>query len=233
MPAYNAARTLQAVYEKIPKRLIDKILLIDDGSKDQTVKLAKKLGIDTTVHAKNLGYGGNQKTCFTRALEQEAEFIIMLHPDGQYDAADLPLIVDALKSGKADLILGSRFLGKRHQTPLYKAISIRFITILFNIVLGTHLTEVNTGYRGFTKKFLQSIPFQNNGNGYIFDPQVILQAVHFGFRIKEVPVTKDYLKEASSPNFRQSVIHGLENLQLLLDYFLHKYKLKKSSFLTQ
>lgn len=233
MPAYNAEKTLEYVYKQIPKNLIDKILLIDDGSNDKTVKLAKKLGIETIVHVKNIGYGGNQKTCYEHALQQGATHIIMLHPDGQYDGKDLTFFVKAIKEGESDLILGSRFLEKRHQTPFYKSISIQFITFLFNLVLKTKLTEANTGYRAFTKEFLETVPFKENGNGYIFDPQIIIQAVYFHFNIKEVPVTKDYFKEASSPNFYQSIKHGIENLKLLLEYILHVGGMKKAKFLAR
>lgn len=232
MPAYNAARTLENVYRKIPKNIVDEVILIDDGSKDQTVAIAKKLGIKTIVHAENLGYGGNQKTCYEHALKLGASYIIMLHPDGQYNPEELPLFVEALKSEKGDLVLGSRFLGKKHQTPFYKSISIQFLTFLFNLVLRTRLTEVNTGYRGFSRRFLETIPLQKNGDGYIFDPQIIIQAVYFGFGIVEVPVAKDYLKEASSPNFYQSVKHGIENLQLLCWYILNILNMKKADFLT-
>lgn len=232
MPAFNAERTLEKVYRSIPKGIIDKVLLIDDCSTDQTVELAKKLGIETIVHKKNLGYGANQKTCYKESLKRGADFVIMLHPDGQYDAFELPLFVKALQKGDSDLILGSRFLGGHHQTPLYKSVSIRFITFLFNLVLGTRLTEANTGYRGFTKKFLQTVPYAKNGSGYIFDPQIIIQAVYLGFKIKEVPVTKGYSDEASSPNFSKSVNHGIENLQLLIQYMLHVFKIKKAAYLS-
>lgn len=232
MPAYNAERTLQKVFKQIPKGIIDKVLLIDDRSKDHTVTLSKKLGITTIVHKKNLGYGGNQKTCYKIALRMGASYIIMLHPDGQYDGSDLPAFVKALKTGKGDLILGSRFLGKHHQTPLYKSLFIRLLTLLFSLVLGTTISEANTGYRGFTRKFLQTVPFKKNGDGYIFDPQMIIQAVYFDFRIYEVSVTKNYMKEASSPNFYQSVVHGIENIQVLIQYILHVCKIKNASFLT-
>lgn len=233
MPAYNAARTLEHVYRKIPKGLVSKILLIDDGSKDNTVKLAKKLGIQTIIHKKNLGYGGNQKTCYKYALEQGANYVIMLHPDGQYDASDLSLFVNALVKGEKNLVLGSRFLGKTHQTPLYKSLSIQGITFLFNLILRTELTEVNTGYRGFSKKFLETVPFDRNGNGYIFDPQIIIQAVYYGFNMHEVSVRKDYLKEASSPNFYASIKHGIENLQLLTQYLLHVLTISQADFLVK
>lgn len=233
MPAYNAEKTLEYVYKGIPKNIIDKILLIDDGSTDKTVKLARKMGIETIVHEKNIGYGGNQKTCYEHALQQGATHVIMLHPDGQYDGKELPLFVNAIRDGKSDLILGSRFLEKHHQTPFYKSVSIQFLTFLFNLFLKTKLTEANTGYRAFTGKFLETIPYRKNGNGYIFDPQVIIQAAYFHFNIKEVPVTKDYFKEASSPNFYQSIKHGMENLKLLLQYILHVNKLRRAEFLVK
>lgn len=231
MPAYNASRTLGDVYTRIPKDLYDQVLLVDDASKDNTAEVAKELMLETIVHKKNKGYGGNQKTCYDFSLKWGADYVIMLHPDGQYDPADLPGFIKELKKGRADLILGSRFLGKKHQTPFYKSVSIRFITILFNLVLGTRLTEANTGYRGFTRKFLETIPYQMNGDGYIFDPQMIIQAVQFGFEIREVPVSKDYLDEASSPGVRASVVHGFENLSLLGQYLLQKFHVATYPFL--
>ena len=233
MPAYFAERTVEAIYKGIDKKIVDDVILVDDASKDTTTKVSKKLGITTFTHKKNKGYGGNQKTCYTNALKTNAEFIIMLHPDGQYNPKDLPKFVDALKKGKADLILGSRFLkGGDKETPFYKAISIRFITMLFDLILGLKLTEVNTGYRGYTRKLLETIPFRKNGNGYIFDPQLLIQAVYFGFKIGEVPVTKAYNPERIEPNFKKSLEHGLENLKLLIQYVLHRLRVVKIHFLT-
>lgn len=233
IPAYNSERTIVDVYKKIPKRYVDEVVIVDDGSKDQTVKVIKKLGLKPIVHKQNLGYGGNQKTLYTNALKLGAKYIIMLHPDGQYDPEELPKFINALRSGKGDLILGSRFLTKGlNETPFYKSISIRLITILFNIVLGVHLSEVNTGYRGYNAKLLKTIPFLKNGNGYIFDPQLIIQSVYFGFKIAEVPVSKRYNKEAISPNFSKSLHHGWENIQLLIEYILHRLGIKKANFLT-
>lgn len=233
IPAYNSEKSLESVYKQIPKRIVDEVIIVDDGSKDHTVKVIKKLGIKPIVHEKNLGYGGNQKTLYTNALKSGAKYIIMLHPDGQYDPKELPRFINALKSGKGDLILGSRFLSKDiNETPGYKALSIKLITILFNIVLGVHLSEVNTGYRGYKAKLLQTIPFLKNGNGYIFDPQLIIQSIFFGFKIAEVPVSKRYNKEAISPNFSKSLQHGWENIQLLIEYILHRLGIKKADFLT-
>lgn len=233
IPAYNSERTLKGVYEKMPKEYKDKVIIVDDGSKDKTVEVIEGLGIRPIVHKKNLGYGANQKTLYTHALKSGAKYIIMLHPDGQYDPKDLPKFIKSLKSQKGDLILGSRFLNKGDQgTPKYKALSIRMITQLFNLILGIKLTEANTGYRGFTKELLSSVPFLKNGNGYIFDPQMIIQAAYFGFNIAEVPVTKKYNAGAISPNFKKSLEHGIENIRLLLEYILHKWNLQKTNFLT-
>lgn len=232
IPAYNSEKTLASVYHKIPKSVVDDVIAVDDGSKDQTVRVARKLGLKPIVHKKNLGYGANQKTLYTKALKKGAKYIIMLHPDGQYDPEDLPKFINALKSGKGDLVLGSRFLSKGiNETPGYKSISLKLIALLYNLVLGLHLSEVNTGYRGYSARLLKTIPFLKNGNGYIFDPQVIIQSVYFGFKIAEVPVSKKYSKEAISPNFSKSVQHGFENLQLLMEYILHRSGFRKTDFL--
>lgn len=233
LPAYNAARTLATVYEQIPHDLIGEVLLVDDASADDTVEVSRSLGIRTIVHEQNMGYGANQKTCYTHARELGATHIIMLHPDGQYDPVDLRQFVEALREKRADLILGSRFLsdGSR-ETPSYKALGIRGVTLVFNLVMGTRLSEVNTGYRGFDARMLDDIPILKNGNGYIFDPQFLIQAIHFGYTIGEVPVIKRYNEEAVSPNLSTSIHHGLENLLLLGQYLAQKWKIKKVDFLT-
>lgn len=233
IPAYNSEKTIGEVYRKIPKSLADKVIIVDDGSMDRTIQVVRKLGLNIIPHKRNLGYGANQKTLYKEALKSGAKYIIMLHPDGQYDPKDLPKFIDALRSGKGDLILGSRFLSTDvNQTPGYKSIALKLIAFLFNLVLGLHLSEVNTGYRGYTSKLLKAVPFLKNGNGYIFDPQLIIQSVYFGFKIAEVPVSKRYNKEAISPNFSKSIQHGLENIQLLIEYILHRLRLKKANFLS-
>lgn len=232
LPAYNAGRTLEKIYGEIPKNTVSNIILVDDGSKDRTVEIAKRLGIKTITHKKNLGYGANQKTCYNYALKQGAHYIIMVHPDGQYDPHDLPKFIRKLETGKYGLVLGSRFLsGGDKTTPAYKSFSIRVITFLFNLVLGINITEANTGYRGYTKECLKRIPYHKNGAGYLFDPQAIIQTKYFGFKIGEVAVIKDYNEGASSPNFRKSLEHGLENIHLLIQYSLHKFGIKKADFL--
>lgn len=234
IPAYNSERTLSKVYEGIPKKYVDEIIIVDDASKDNTVGIIKSLDLKPIIHKHNLGYGGNQKTLYKTALERGAKFVIMLHPDGQYDPKDLSKFINALEQGQGDLILGSRFLSKDiNETPGYKSIFIKLITILFNIVLGTHISEVNTGYRGYTAKLLKTIPFLKNGNGYIFDPQLIIQTYYFGFKIADVAVSKRYNKEAISPSLSKSIQHGLENMQLLLEYILHRLGIRKTAFLTR
>lgn len=232
IPAYNSELTLKQVFNNIPKGLADEVIIADDGSKDHTVREVKKLGLKPILHKKNLGYGANQKTLYSNALKQKADYFIMLHPDGQYDPTDLPKFVNALKSGKGDLILGSRFLSKGDkETPGYKSLSLKILAFLFNLILRTKLTEVNTGYRGYTRQLLETVPFSKNGNGYIFDPQFLIQTVYFGFKVAEVPVLKKYNAEASSPDFFKSLEHGLENIQLLVYYILQKMNIRKSSFL--
>lgn len=232
VPAYNSEKTIQDVYKKIPKGCTDKVIIVDDGSKDNTVAVIRHLGLKPIIHEKNLGYGANQKSLYTNALKTGAKYIIMLHPDGQYDPHDLPKFIDALKKGQGELVMGSRFLSEGDkETPGYKSVSLKLIAKLFNLVLGLNLTEVNTGYRGYTSKLLKTVPFMKNGDGYIFDPQLLIQSVYFGFKIAEVPVSKRYNKEAISPNFSKSIQHGMENVQLLIDYILHKLKLKKANFL--
>jgi glycosyltransferase involved in cell wall biosynthesis len=232
VPAYNAEVTLEKVFKKIPKNTVQQILVVDDYSKDSTVKISRGLKIPTIVHTKNLGLGGNLKTCFSEAIKSDADLIIVLHADGQYDPLDIPKFIEAYRKTKADMVLGSRFKESGYkQTPLYKVISIRFITLLFNLILGINITEANTGYRAYSRKFLELTPWGKNGDGYIFDPQCIIQAKYFGLKVEEVPVFKEYMEGAMSPNFTKSLHHGIENLVLLIAYLLQKLKIKKVHFL--
>lgn len=234
IPAYNSARTLERVYDQIANKRSLKLLVVDDGSRDNTIAVSRKLGIETIVHKKNLGYGANQKTCYTKALKLGADYVIMLHPDGQYSGGDIPKFIKALENHKGDLVLGSRFLkGGDKKTPFYKSISIKLITFAFNLILKTKITEANTGYRGYTRKLLETVPFAKNGSGYLFDPQFIIQTVNAGFTIYDVPVNKEYNIEASSPNFKKSVEHGIENMSLLVEYILHKTGVRKANFLSK
>jgi glycosyltransferase involved in cell wall biosynthesis len=230
MPAYNAAKTLEATYNDIPKDEVDEIILVDDASHDETVKKAKELGLKVFVHPKNRGYGGNQKTCYTEALREGADIIVMLHPDYQYDPKLIPEIIKPIKEGKADLVLGSRLLSKTALSggmPLYKFISNRFLTFVENLVLNQHLSEFHTGFRAYSRRLLTTIPFMNNSENFVFDTEVIVQTVFFGFKIAEIPCPTRYLKDSSSINFINSVIYGTQTLHTLIKYILCKLNIKK------
>jgi len=229
MPAYNAASTLEATLNDIPPELRKDIILVDDCSKDNTVALAEKLGITVIKHAKNTGYGGNQKTCYTEALRRGADVVVMIHPDGQYDPAFLgPILEPILKNG-ADVVLGSRMVYRNKALeggmPFYKFISNIFLTTMENWVLGQRLSEYHTGYRAYSRHFLESIPFMRNSNDFVFDTEVLVQAVNFGMRIAEVPVTTKYFTEASSVSFLNSVIYGLKTLSVLAKYVAHRLRM--------
>ncbi|MDQ3930344.1 MAG: glycosyltransferase family 2 protein [Chloroflexota bacterium] len=227
MPAYNAARTLAKTHGDLPREIVDKVILVDDASQDDTVSIARQLGLDVIVHVQNKGYGGNQKTCYIEALNQGADIVVMLHPDNQYDATRIPALIGPILEGKADLVLGSRLLSGRKATlqggmPLWKYVSNRFLTLVENFALGTHLSEAHTGFRAYSRRLLTTIPFLLNSDDFVFDSEVIAQTVAFGFTIAEVPVPTRYFPEASSVNFRRSVIYGLATLNVSRKFWLHK-----------
>lgn len=232
MPAYNAAATLGSTYEDIPAGFADDIILVDDASVDATPEVAARLGLRVIVHPHNVGYGGNQKTCYMEALRLGADIIVMLHPDGQYDPSILPEMVAPIARGEADIVLGSRMLmpggARAGGMPLWKIIANRFLTACENLVLRQGLSEYHTGYRAYSRRFLETIPFLRNSNGFVFDTQVLVQATAFGFRIHEVPVRTRYFKEGSSVGFRTSVRYGLGTLATLVAYILHRLRLKRS-----
>ena len=229
MPAYNAAETLDMTYRAIPPGIADQILLVDDASRDATVETAKALGIPIIRHPHNVGYGGNQKTCYMEALRSGADVVVMLHPDGQYDPAILPDMIAPISRGEADLVLGSRFLTKGGARsggmPFYKYVSNRFLTSSENLVLGTRLSEMHTGYRAYSRRFLETVPFLRNSVDFVFDTEILFQAVRFGFRIAEVPVSTKYFPEASSANLGQSTVYGLKTLSVALRYLLFRWGL--------
>lgn len=229
MPAYNAAQTLVDTYQRIPPDCVDRVILVDDGSIDQTVAVAKGLDLDLIVHPHNAGYGANQKTCYMEALRQGAEIVIMLHPDGQYDPDLIPQMIQAIQRGEGDFVLGSRFLPPRGALeggmPRYKYWANRFLTTAENLVMGTNLSECHTGYRAYSRKLLETVPFLRNSNNFVFDTQMIFQAHHFGFRFAEVPVTTRYFNEASSISFWGSTVYGLSTLWVAARYLLHRLKL--------
>ena len=227
MPAYNAESTLEATVREIPE-LVDIRILVDDYSKDKTAALARKLGLTVFEHDRNLGYGGNQQTCYREALAAGADVVVMVHPDYQYT----PLLITALASMVAydvyDVVLGSRIIGGQALhggMPLYKYISNRFLTAFENLFLGVKLSEYHTGYRAFSRKVLTELPLLENSPDFVFDNQMLAQCVHFGFRIGEVSCPTKYFEEASSINFRRSVTYGLGVMGTTLQFALNKWGL--------
>lgn len=230
MPAYNAAKTIERTYADIPPDVVDKIIVVDDVSRDETVEIARRLGLKTIVHVQNKGYGGNQKTCYLEALKDGADIVVMLHPDYQYDSTLIPQLIQPIVDGKADMMLGSRLLGNPRAggMPLYKYIANRFLTLAENLVLRQRLSEGHTGYRAYSRELLSTVPFLLNSDNFVFDTQMIVQAVAFGFRIGEIPVPTRYFEEASSVNFRRSVEYGLATLWTLFRYALDRVGLVRA-----
>ena len=223
LPAFNAVRTLEATVSEISSNLVDDVILVDDASTDQTAALARKLGLFTIVHDKNRGYGGNQKTCYRTALERAADIVIMLHPDYQYTPKLLVPIASLLASGFFDVVLASRILGigaLAGGMPRYKYISNRFLTLIQNLLLGHKLSEYHTGYRAFTREVLESLPLEQNSDDFVFDNEMLSQIIYLGFRVGEISCPTAYFPEASSINFRRSVIYGLGVLRTSIQFRL-------------
>ncbi len=231
MPAYNAAQTLKVTYESIPMDVVDKIILTDDMSKDDTVEIARELGLKTMIHVQNRGYGGNQKTSYLEALKDGAEIVIMLHPDNQYDATRIPDLIAPIQAGECDMMIGSRFLGQgtlEGGMPLYKYIGNRFLTGAENLILQQNLSEYHSGFRAYSRKFLTTIPFLLNSDDFVFDSEVLAQATAFNFKIGEIAMPTRYFEEASSIGFKRSVVYGLSTLWTLWKYLLFKIGLSKN-----
>jgi glycosyltransferase involved in cell wall biosynthesis len=225
MPAYNAAKTLKITYDAIPHQTIDQIILVDDGSTDKTLEIARDLHLTVFVHTRNFGYGANQKTCYTEALKEGADIVVMLHPDYQYDPTLLPEIIAPIKAGNADIVLGSRFLSgstMQQGMPWWKFLGNKFLTALENGTLGLNLSEYHTGYRAYNRRALEEIPFSLNSDKFVFDQEILVQAKHLDFTIQEVPVPTKYFPEASNASFVDSVIYGVSILMLLGRYFAHR-----------
>ena len=223
MPAYNAAKTLHMTYTDLPAGVADSVILVDDHSSDETVRIARELGLELFVHTRNYGYGGNQKTCYREALKVSADIIVMLHPDYQYDPTLLPQIIRPIAEGEADIVLGSRLMGAspmKQGMPWWKYISNRFLSGLQNATFGLKLSEYHTGYRAFSREALEAVNFQMNSDNFIFDQEILAQAINLKMRIAEIPVPTRYFPAASSTSFFQSVVYGLSILWLLFRYAL-------------
>lgn len=221
MPAYNAARTLESTYQDIPHDLVDHCILVDDVSQDETVEVARRLGIKTVIHRENRGYGGNQKTCYMEALQDGADYVVMLHPDHQYDSRQIAELVKPLIDGEADLALGSRLNDGRalaRGMPPWKYLSNRLLTALENAILGTSMTEFHTGFRAYNRKFLLTVPFLLNSDNFVFDTEMLAQCRAFGFRMAEVFTPARYFEGASSVGLKVSVIYGLQTLWVMAQY---------------
>ena len=224
MPAYNAESTLEKTVRDLPMSSVDEIILVDDGSTDSTVKIAKSLGLKVYIHDKNRGYGGNQKTCYQEALKLNAEYVVMIHPDYQYDARVVDAAVRFLRLDICDVVLGSR-IRTRHEAlqggmPKYKYFANRALTFFENIALGQNVGDYHTGFRAYRREVLETIHFMENSEDFVFDSQFLAQVVFHGFRIGDVPVPVRYFKEASSINFRRSMIYGLATLKTVGEYWL-------------
>ncbi|MBN2355070.1 glycosyltransferase family 2 protein [candidate division KSB1 bacterium] len=228
LPAYNAAATLEMTYREVPFDIVDDVIMVDDASLDHTVQVAKKLGIPTIVHEENLGYGGNQKTCYREALQRNADVVVMLHPDYQYTPKLVGAMASLVAIGQYHIVLGSRIISGgalRGGMPLYKYISNRFLTLIENILLGQKISEYHTGYRAFSKEVLSSLPLHHCSNDFVFDNEMIAQAIYFGFSVGEVSCPTKYFPEASSINFRRGVKYGVGVLSTAFKYRLQRWGL--------
>jgi glycosyltransferase involved in cell wall biosynthesis len=231
MPAYNAGRTLRMTYEELPKDTVNLVILVDDGSTDKTLEVARDLGLEIFVHNRNYGYGANQKTCYTEALRAGADIVVMVHPDYQYDPRLVPDIIAPILRGEADVVLGSRLKGGSPMAqgmPWWKFAANRFLTGLENRIFGLRLSEYHTGYRAFSRDVLESVNFMLNSDGFVFDQEIIAQVVAAGFRIAEIGVPTRYFPEASSASFVASSVYGLRILSTLFWFTLHRRGLRRS-----
>ena len=234
LPAYNAAATLERTYADIPLDVVDRVIVVDDGSDDATAEIARRLGLETFVHPKNLGYGGNQKTCYKEALRGEEEIVVMLHPDYQYTPKLIPALASLIACGEYDVALASRILGNGAISggmPRYKYVSNRALTLIENLLLGQKLSEYHTGYRAFRRQVLEDLPLAENSDDFVFDNQILVQIIRAGYRIGEVSCPTRYFPEASMIGFSRSVRYGFGVMSATLQGFLHRLGLAKPRFL--
>lgn len=230
MPAFNAEKTLRQTYEELPHDYVDEVILVDDASRDETARTAHELGIRTIIHPENRGYGGNQKTCYREALAHGADIVVMVHPDYQYSPRLVTAMASMIASGHYDVVLGSRILGGgalKGGMPVYKYVANRFLTLVENMALRVKLSEYHTGFRAFTREVLETLPLDENSDDFVFDSEMLVQAVYFGFRIGELSCPTRYFKEASSINFKRSVKYGFGVLASVLKYKINKSGIKE------
>jgi len=235
MPAYNAEKTLEKTYSEIPFEIVDDVILVDDASRDRTSELSRNIGIHTIIHENNLGYGGNQKSCYKAALGLGADIVIMVHPDYQYTPKLIPAMASMIAYDEFDAVLASRILGigaLQGGMPLYKYVANRFLTLFENLCLGHKLSEYHTGYRAFSSEILEKLPLEKNSDDFVFDNQMLAQIIWFGYRIGELTCPTKYFEDASSINLHRSVIYGLGVLKTSLTFRLQKWGLIGSPLFT-
>jgi glycosyltransferase involved in cell wall biosynthesis len=234
LPAYNASKTLRRTVDEIPRDIVDEIVLTDDASRDNTSEVAHELGLTTIRHDRNRGYGGNQKTCYTAALMRGADIVVMVHPDYQYTPKLVSAMASMIAYGEYDAVLASRILGRgalKGGMPLYKYIANRALTLAENILIREKMSEYHTGYRAWSRELLEKLPLQSCSDDFVFDNQMVVQAVHFGFRIGEISCPTKYFEEASSINFQRSVTYGFGVLRTALDLRFKRWGLTSPAFL--
>jgi glycosyltransferase involved in cell wall biosynthesis len=231
MPAYKAARTLERVWADIPKDAVDEVIVVDDCSPDDTVVVARRLPVTLIQHESNTGYGGNQKTCYRAALERGADYVIMVHGDYQYDARMIPACVEVLRHGICDVLLGNRIRTRAEALaggmPLVKYVANRGLTFIENLLSGQNLGEWHSGFRAYRREVLETLPFERNADDFVFDTQFLVQAIHFGFRVGDVPVPVRYFDEASSISIRDSADYAVRSLAVFGEWFLHRFGLRR------
>jgi len=235
MPAYNAAKTLEKTLDDIPEDSIDGIILTDDASQDDTVGIAKRLGLKVIVHEVNKGYGANQKTCYREALKLGADIMIMVHPDHQYDPTVIPQLIEPLIRGECDAVFGSRMLGGRPLEggmPKWKYLANIFLTAVENATFYMYLTEYHSGLRAYSRKYLETVKFELNSDVFVFDSEIIAQGVIHNMRIREIPIKTRYFPEASQIGFGRSIVYGMSILKTLIKFKLHKKGIKRIEMFT-